>query len=145
MHTQENQEYIDSILEDVRWIQSDTESFQVKSEPDTKKHEDSGPWFGPVYKTSDRFEVIYQCAKELIKSGDAYVDSLSAEEMREYRGSLTEGGKNSPYRERSIEENLDLFERVREVVPISCKSYRRSHYSIHHSRCEKVNSRMVNM
>jgi glutaminyl-tRNA synthetase len=109
----ENQEYIDSILEDVRWIQSDTEPFQVKSEPDTKKPENNGPWFGPVHKTSDSFEVIFQCAKELIKTGDAYVDSLSAEEMREYRGSLTEGGTNSPYRERSIEENLDLFEKVR--------------------------------
>ena len=66
-----------------------------------------------MYKTSDSFQIIYDSAVELIKSGDAYVDSLSAEEMREYRGSLTEPGKNSPYRNRSVEENLKLIEMVR--------------------------------
>uniref|UniRef100_A0A7S4MQT6 Glutamyl/glutaminyl-tRNA synthetase class Ib catalytic domain-containing protein n=1 Tax=Odontella aurita TaxID=265563 RepID=A0A7S4MQT6_9STRA len=72
----------------------------------------NNPWYGPVRHTSDHFELIHDCAVELIKSGDAYVDSLSAEEMREYRGTLTEPGRNSPYRTRSIEENLDMFQKV---------------------------------
>ncbi len=65
-----------------------------------------------MYKTSNSFQVIYDAAVELIKSGDAYVDSLTAEEMREYRGSLTEPGKDSPFRTRSVEENLELIEKV---------------------------------
>lgn len=114
--SKENQEYIDSILEDVRWIQSGTESFESKGKGDDKEFgdENDGPWVGKVRKTSDSFDLIYNCAKELIKSGDAYVDSLSAEEMREYRGSLTEPGKDSPFRSRSVEENLELFEKVSE-------------------------------
>jgi len=110
--SKENQEYIDSILEDVRWIQSDTEAF-LDAPFDNENAENNGPWFGKVHKTSDSFQLIYKCTKELIKSGDAYVDSLSAEEMREYRGSLTEPGKDSPFRTRSIEENLELFEKMR--------------------------------
>jgi hypothetical protein len=98
--SKEDEEYVASILEDVQWIQSGL------VEPGQK------PWSGSVRKTSDYFDQIYDCAVSLIKSGDAYVDSLSAEEMREYRGSLTEPGKNSPYRTRTIEENLELFEGV---------------------------------
>ena len=109
--SKENQEYIDSILEDVRWIQSGTEAF-LDAPFDNENAENNGPWFGKVHKTSDNFQLIYECTKELIKSGDAYVDSLSAEEMREYRGSLTEPGKDSPFRTRSIEENLELFGKV---------------------------------
>jgi glutamyl/glutaminyl-tRNA synthetase len=109
--SKENQEYIDSILEDVRWIQSGTAAFP-DAPVDNEKAENNGPWFGKVHKTSDSFHLIYDCAIQLIKSGDAYVDSLSAEEMREYRGSLTEPGKDSPFRTRSIEENLDLFRKV---------------------------------
>ena len=109
---QENQEYIDSILEDVRWIQSGTEPFPNKPPLDENKPENNGPWFGPVHTPSDSFQIIYDAAVELIKSGDAYVDSLTAEEMREYRGSLTEPGKDSPFRGRSVEENLELFEKV---------------------------------
>lgn len=97
--SKEEEEYVESILEDVKWIQSDLS-------------ENPEPWVGPVHKTSDNFQLIYDSAVALIKSGDAYVDSLSAEEMREYRGSLTEPGKDSPYRTRSVEENLELFEGV---------------------------------
>ena len=79
---------------------------------DEQNPENNGPWFGPVYKTSDSFQNIYDCAIELIKSGDAYVDSLSADEMREYRGTLTEPGEDSPFRNRSVEENLELFQMV---------------------------------
>lgn len=114
--SKENQEYIDSILEDVRWIQSGTEPLQSNIDADNNDSDDDtqnhGPWVGKVRKTSDSFDLIYKCTVELIKSGDAYVDSLSAEEMREYRGSLTEPGKDSPYRTRNIEENLELFEKV---------------------------------
>lgn len=89
----ESQEYIDSIIEDVRWL-----GFE---------------WSGEVRYTSDYFEQLYAWAVHLINEGKAYVDSLSAHEMREFRGTLTEPGKNSPYRERSIEENLALFEKMR--------------------------------
>lgn len=99
--SKEDIEYVESILEDVRWIQ---EGLYDSSSSD------AAPWDGPVRKTSDYFEQIYDCAVALIKSGDAYVDSLTAEEMREYRGTLTEPGKDSPYRNRSIQENLELFE-----------------------------------
>ncbi len=89
----ESEEYARSIQEDVQWL-----GFQ---------------WHGPVRWASDYFEQLYDYAVELIKQGRAYVEDLSAEEMREYRGTLTKAGKNSPYRERSVEENLDLFTRMR--------------------------------
>lgn len=109
-HLQEDDEYVDSILEDVRWIQSGNPLF-VDAPVETGKN--AGPWYGSVRKTSDSFDLLYDCAVALIKSGDAYVESLSAEEMREYRGSLTESGKESPYRNRSIEENMEMFEKMR--------------------------------
>ena len=89
----ESDEYARSIQEDVQWL-----GFQ---------------WDGPVRWASDYFEQLYGYAVELIRLGKAYVEDLSAEEMREYRGTLTQPGKNSPYRERSVEENLDLFARMR--------------------------------
>ncbi|MGC2457030.1 MAG: glutamine--tRNA ligase/YqeY domain fusion protein [Gallionellaceae bacterium] len=89
----ESEEYAQSIQDDVRWL-----GFQ---------------WSGPVRWASDYFEQLYQYAIELIRADKAYVDDLSAEQMREYRGTLTQAGKNSPYRERSAEENLDLFARMK--------------------------------
>ena len=89
----EEAEYVNSIKEDVRWLGFD--------------------WENREYYASDYFEQLYQYAVELIKKDKAYVCDLNAEEIREYRGTLTEHGKNSPYRNRSIEENLDLFERMR--------------------------------
>jgi len=89
----EEQEYIDSIIEDVRWLGFD--------------------WEDRLYYASDYFEQMYEYAVQLIKAGKAYVDELSAEEIRDYRGTLTEPGRQSPYRGRSIEENLDLFRRMR--------------------------------
>ncbi len=89
----EDQEYIDAIIEDVRWLGFD--------------------WEDRLYFASDYFEQMYQYAVQLIKMGKAYVDDLSSEEIREYRGTLTKPGKESPYRNRSVEENLDLFERMR--------------------------------
>ncbi len=89
----ESQEYIDSIKADVEWL-----GFQ---------------WAGNIHFTSDYFDQLYGYAVELIKSGKAYVCELNAEQMREYRGTLTEAGKDSPFRDRSVEENLDLFERMR--------------------------------
>ncbi len=89
----EEREYVESIQEDVRWLGYD--------------------WGEHLYFASDYFEKMYECALHLIKEGKAYVDSLSEEEIREYRGSATEPGKNSPYRERSVEENLELFEKMR--------------------------------
>jgi glutaminyl-tRNA synthetase len=91
--TKEEQEYIDSIEADVRWLGFD--------------------WGTHLYFASDYFDQLYEWAVYLIKAGKAYVDDLTADEIREYRGTLTEPGKNSPYRDRSIEENLDLFERMR--------------------------------
>src|SRR2546423_15676380 len=88
----EEQEYVDSIMEDVRWL-----GFQ---------------WDGLFY-ASDYFEQLYEWAVHLIQAGKAYVDDLSAAEIREYRGTLTEPGKESPYRDRPIRENLDLFERMK--------------------------------
>ncbi len=88
----EEQEYVDSIIKDVHWLGYD--------------------WDG-LYYASDYFEQLHAWAIQLIKAGKAYVCDLSAEEVRQYRGSLTEPGKESPYRDRSIEENLDLFERMR--------------------------------
>jgi len=89
----EEQEYIDSIEADVRWLGFD--------------------WGEYLYFASDYFEQLYAWAVELIRAGKAYVDDLSAEEIREYRGTLTEPGKDSPWRDRSIEESLDLFEHMR--------------------------------
>ena len=89
----EDTEYVDSIMEDVKWLGFD--------------------WNGEVRYASDYFDTLYQCAVELIKMGKAFACDLSAEEMKAYRGTLTEPGKNSPYRDRSIEENLDLFERMK--------------------------------
>ncbi len=89
----EDVEYVDSIQEDVRWLGFD--------------------WDDRLFYASDYFEKIYECAVKLIQDGKAYVDSLSAEQIRAYRGTLTEPGKESPYRNRSVEENLDLFERMR--------------------------------
>ncbi|GKY92269.1 hypothetical protein MPSEU_000198000 [Mayamaea pseudoterrestris] len=97
--SKEDKEYVDSILEDVCWIQ------QGLYDP-----KDGHPWSGPVRKTSDYFDTIYKCAVALIESGDAYVDSLTADEMREYRGTLTEPGKESPYRTRTVDENIKLFQ-----------------------------------
>jgi glutaminyl-tRNA synthetase len=89
----EEQEYIDAIQADVRWLGFD--------------------WGKDLYFASDYFEQLYGWALELIRSGNAYVDDLSAEEIRAYRGTLTEPGRNSPWRDRSIDESLDLFERMR--------------------------------
>ena len=89
----EEQEYVNSIIEDVHWLGFD--------------------WQDRLYFASDYFEQMYQYAVQLIKKGKAYVCDLTAEQIREYRGTLTEPGKNSPYRDRNVEENLDLFERMR--------------------------------
>ena len=89
----ENQEYVDAIKEDMRWL-----GFE---------------WAGEPHYASDYFDQLFAYAVGLIQDGKAYVDELTAEEMRAYRGTLTEPGKNSPYRERSIEENLDLFMRMK--------------------------------
>lgn len=89
----EDMEFVDSIQEDVRWLGFD--------------------WQDHLYYASDYFEQLYALAEQLIRSGLAYVDSLTAEEIRDFRGTLTEPGRNSPYRERSLEENLDLFQRMR--------------------------------
>lgn len=89
----EDDEYVKSIEEDLRWL---------GAEPT-----------GGIYYGSDYFDKCYEFAIKLIKEGKAYVDDLSADEMREYRGTLTEPGKESPYRNRSVEENLNLFERMK--------------------------------
>jgi len=89
----EEVEYVDGIMEDIRWLGFD--------------------WEDRLFYTSDYFEQLYEYAVLLIEKGLAYVDDLSADEIREYRGTLTEPGKNSPYRDRSVEENLDLFARMR--------------------------------
>jgi glutaminyl-tRNA synthetase len=91
--TKEDVEYVESIQEDIRWLGFD--------------------WRDKLFYASDYFEPLYQYAVQLIKAGKAYVCSLSPDEMREYRGTLTEPGKDSPYRTRSVAENLDLFERMR--------------------------------
>jgi len=89
----EEQEYVDSIMEAVRWL-----GFE---------------WGEHLHYASDYFDKLYEFAEHLIKQGKAYVDSLTAEEIRALRGTLTEAGENSPYRDRSIEENLDLFRRMK--------------------------------
>jgi len=109
--TKEDEEYVYSILEDVNWIQRGLSPFTSNLEVSEKEQ---GPWYGPVRKTSDYFHTIYETAIYLIQSGEAFVDELSADEMREYRGSLTEGGQESPYRNRSIDDNLKLFTEMKE-------------------------------
>lgn len=89
----ETQEYVDAIIQDVKWLGFD--------------------WGDRLYFASDYYDQLYQYAIQLIKEGKAYVCSLSPEEIRQYRGTLTEPGRDSPYRNRSVEENLDLFERMR--------------------------------
>ena len=89
----ESIEYVESIINDVRWLGFD--------------------WQDRLYYASDYFEQLYRFAVQLIKAGKAYVCDLSADEIRDYRGTLTEPGKESPYRNRSVEENLDLFARMR--------------------------------
>lgn len=89
----EEDEYVKSIIEDVKWLGFD--------------------WEDRLYFASDYFEHMYDFAVELIRKGKAYVDDLNAEEIREYRGTLTKPGKESPYRNRGVEENLDLFSRMR--------------------------------
>ena len=91
--TKEEMEYVDAIQKDVKWLGFD--------------------WDDRLYYASDYFGTLYEYAVKLIKKGKAYVCDLTADEIREHRGTLTEPGKNSPYRDRSIEENLDLFERMR--------------------------------
>ena len=91
--SKEEIEYVESIKQDVRWLGFD--------------------WGDREFYASDYFEQLYQFALQLIKSGKAYVCDLDADQMREYRGTLTEPGKNSPYRDRSVDENLDLFQRMR--------------------------------
>ncbi len=91
--TKEKEEFVDSIKADISWLGAD--------------------WGEHLYYASDYFERMYECAVFLIKKGKAYVCDLSADEIREYRGTLKEPGKNSPYRDRSVEENLDLFERMK--------------------------------
>jgi glutaminyl-tRNA synthetase len=91
--TKEEQEYIDSIKEDVRWLGFD--------------------WGEHLFHASDYFGQLYEWAELLVQKGLAYVDDLTADQIREHRGTLTEPGKESPYRNRSVEENLDLFRRMR--------------------------------
>jgi glutaminyl-tRNA synthetase len=91
--TKEDVEYVDSIRTDVRWL--------------------GFSWDTREFYASDYFEKIYECAAALIRQGRAYVDSLSADEIREYRGTLTQPGRNSPFRDRPTDENLSLFERMR--------------------------------
>jgi glutaminyl-tRNA synthetase len=89
----ETQEYVDQIMADIRWLGFD--------------------WGPQLYHASDYFEQLYAWAEQLIQSGKAYVDELTADEMREYRGTLTEPGRESPYRNRPVTESLDLFRRMR--------------------------------
>jgi glutaminyl-tRNA synthetase len=90
--SKEEQEYVDSIIADIRWLGAD--------------------WEDRLFFASDYFEQLYEYAVQLVKKGKAYVDDLSPDEIRQYRGTLTEPGRESPYRNRSVEENLDLFERM---------------------------------
>src|SRR6266496_3172308 len=91
--SKEETEYVDSIIEDVRWL--------------------GGDWEDRLFYASDYFGQLYEWAVQLTKAGKAFVCDLTAEQMREYRGTLTEPGRESPYRNRSVEENLQLFERMR--------------------------------
>ena len=92
--TKEKTEFVEAITEDIKWLGAD--------------------WEGRLFFASDYFDQMYECAVELIKKGKAYVSDLSAEQIREYRGTLTEPGREDPYSSRSIEENLKLFEEMRE-------------------------------
>lgn len=91
--TKEKIEFVESIKADVKWLGAD--------------------WEDRLFFASNYFDQMYEAAVKLIKKGKAFVCDLTAEEIREYRGTLTEPGKNSPYRDRSVEENLDLFERMK--------------------------------
>ena len=91
--SKEDVEYVESIKEDIRWLGFD--------------------WEDREYYASDYFEQLYQYAEDLIKKGKAYICDLNPEEIREHRGTLTKPGKNSPYRTRSVKENLELFRRMR--------------------------------
>ncbi len=91
--TKEEQEYVDSIMDDVHWL--------------------GGDWEDRLFFASDYFDQLYEWAVQLVTAGKAYVCDLTADQVREYRGTLTEPGKNSPFRERSVAENLDLFERMK--------------------------------
>jgi glutaminyl-tRNA synthetase len=91
--SKEEQEYVDAQIKDIKWLGFD--------------------WGDRLYYASDYFDQLYQWAVQLIKDGYAFVDDLSADEIRDYRGTLTESGVNSPYRDRSVAENLDLFERMK--------------------------------
>jgi glutaminyl-tRNA synthetase len=90
--TKEEQEYVDSIIDDVRWL--------------------GGNWEDRLFYASDYFQQLFDWAIQLIQEGKAYICDLSAEEVREHRGTLSTPGKNSPYRDRSVQENLDLFQRM---------------------------------
>ena len=92
--TNEEQRYVDAIIEDIRWLGID--------------------WKNRLYFASDYFEQMYDWGEKLIREGNAYVDSLSEEEIRDYRGTVTTPGRNSPYRNRPVDESLDLFRRMRE-------------------------------
>ena len=91
--SKEETEYVDSIIQDVRWL--------------------GGDWEDRLYYASDYFDQLYDWAVQLIQAGKAYVCDLTAEQVREYRGTLTEPGRPSPWRERPVEESLDLLERMR--------------------------------
>ena len=91
--SKEEEEYVKAIKEDVRWLGFD--------------------WEGRLYYASENFDQLYEYAVRLIEKGKAYVDALTPEQIREYRGTLSEPGRDSPYRDRPVEENLDLFERMR--------------------------------
>ena len=91
--TKEKIEFVESIKADVKWLGAD--------------------WEDRLFFASNYFDQMYEAAIKLIKKGKAFVCDLTAEQIREYRGTLTEPGKNSPYRDRSVEENLDLFERMK--------------------------------
>ena len=106
--SKENDEYVRSIQSDVLWLGSETASASGASGARS-----AFQWDGPVFFASDYFEALYGYAEELIRRGKAYVDSLTREEVAELRGTLTEGGRESPYRSRSVAENLDLFRRMR--------------------------------
>src|SRR5437764_3784150 len=91
--SKEETEYVESIIKDVRWLGFD--------------------WEDRLFYASDYFDQLYEWARQLVRAGKAFVCDLSAEDIRKYRGTLTEPGKQSPYRNRPVEENLDLFERMR--------------------------------
>ena len=91
--TKEKTEFVESILKDIKWLGAD--------------------WEDRLFFASNYFNQMYEAAVKLIKKGKAYVCDLTPEEIREYRGTLTEPGKNSPYRDRSVEENLELFENMK--------------------------------